>query len=241
MRRKGGDDPASGDPGGDYRQDMGTNPNRSARQALRRAAPWVAIAVLIAVTQVIRTQWAAAGLFLIVAVALAVDAAGGSPRRSVRWRPGRLATAIIVLVAGVVLCLAPRYSTLMGVGLTAVGLLALPFAWADPDVKPAVAQGSDRAMRRSALAWALTLVVVCVCELATFVFGRVAPQESAEFPSISMVVDPFLHQPWPRAVFILGWLAVGLLLVRPAAHQPLGDAATRGQAGGHVHRTHGAG
>ncbi|MCA0295291.1 MAG: hypothetical protein LCH96_08300 [Actinobacteria bacterium] len=168
-----------------------------------------------------------------------MDAIQGSPRRPVRWRPGRLTTVIVVLAASVVLSLAPRYSTLMGVGLAAVGLLALPFAWAGPDANPTGT--SERATRRSALAWALTVVVACVCELAAFTFGRIVPERSAEFPSISMVVDPLLHQPWPRAAFILGWLALGLLPVRPAARRSAGQTAAHGRVGGDVHRAQQAG
>lgn len=218
---------------------MDANANLSVRQSVRRAAPWIAIAALISATQVVRAQWGDAALFLIVAVALAVDAVQGSPRHPVRWRRSRLITAIVVLAAGVVLSLAPRYSPPMAVGLVAVGLLALPFAWVGPDAVSMPV--SERASRRSALAWALTVVVACVFELTAFVFGRIAPERSAEFPSISMVVDPLLHQPWPRAVFILGWLALGLLLVRPAAHRSAEHAATHGRTGGDVHRAQRAG
>ena len=215
---------------------MDANTNRNARQALRRAAPWVAIAALISATQAVRAQWADAALFLIAAVALAVDAAQRSPLRPVHWRPGRLTTAVSVLVAGIALSLAPRYSVPMGIGLVVVGVLAVPFAWAEPQVGPA---GADRepAVRRSALAWAIALVVACVCELAAFIFGRVAPQRSAEFPSISMVLDPLLRQPWPRAVFILGWLALGVLLVRPAVRRSIAGAGTRAQGRRDVHRS----
>ncbi len=148
---------------------------------------------------------------------------------------------IIVLAAGIVLSLAPRYSTLMGIELAVVGLLALPFAWTGADIDPTARDDNKRAERRSALAWAMTLVLACLCELVAFVFGRIAPDRTEDFPSISMVVDPLLHQPWPRAVFIFAWLGLGLLLVRPAARRPIADAAAREPAGGDAHPAQRAG
>lgn len=181
---------------------MDARTSSGAPTSLRRAAPRIAIAALIAATQAVRDQWADAALFLIVAVALSVDALRASPPFVVPRRPGRVATAIVVLAAGIVLSFAPRYSMLMGIGLAAVGLLAVPFAWAGRCVGPTAR--SERATGRATLAWALTVVVACACELAAFIFGRIVPDRSGKFPSISMVVDPLLHQPWPRALFILG-------------------------------------
>lgn len=228
----------------DYRRIVDAITSRNRWRALRRAAPWVAIAVLISATQAVRGQWGAAALFLVVAVVLGVDATRRpsrrhshrqhSHRRHSHWRPTRLMVAVVVLTAAVVLALAPRYSTLMGVGLVAVGLVALPFAWTGPDPESAGSRGREPATRRAVFAWAATLVVACLCELAAFVYGRIVPERSADFPSISMAVDPFLHQPWPRAVFIVGWLALGLLLVRPSAHRSAA-AAGRGQAVDDLH------
>jgi hypothetical protein len=45
------------------------------------------------------------------------------------------------------------------------------------------------------------------------VLGRVVPAQKAEHPAISDLLDPAIDQFWFRALFVIGWLALGLALL----------------------------
>jgi hypothetical protein len=71
-----------------------------------------------------------------------------------------------------------------------------------------------RAIRRTAVAWAVTGVATCVWELTSWILGRVLPEQAAlQHPAISDILDPALDQLWFRAVFVAAWIALGLALV----------------------------
>jgi hypothetical protein len=186
------------------------------RSRVLRASPWLVILVLIGSVQWFRGQPFDTTLFLVAAAVLLIDAFG-----YLRWRvrsPRATHGVVIAVVAviGVVLLTAPRHGVLDGVTLVVLGLLVLPFAWAS---RP---QASfTPAVRRAAFAWAVVVVAACVWELVNFIWGRVAPEQSSDHPSISDLLDPALDVVIWRGLFLVVWLGIGLLLVRPTVSRRL--------------------
>ena len=63
--------------------------------------------------------------------------------------------------------------------------------------------------------WAIAGIAICGWELASFVLERVYPGQKSAHPAISDLLDPALDVTWGRALFIAGWLLLGLLLLVP--------------------------
>lgn len=203
------------------------------RRRVVGAAPWVLVLVAVGAVQAVRAQWVDAALFLAVATALALDAAGvfdGLRRRiaartaksdaatGVRTAPGRLARAAAwagIVLAAVVLVSATRHGPVAGLVALVLGVLAVVIAWtpAPPSMPNPPRRG---ARRRAAVLWASVVVAAAVWELATFVIGRIAPPVRPDFPSVSEIVDPILDQPIGRAVFVAVWLGLGGFLLTRA-------------------------
>jgi hypothetical protein len=68
-------------------------------------------------------------------------------------------------------------------------------------------------VRRTAILWAAVGVATCLWELTSFVLQRVQPQQKAQHPAISDLLDPALDQLWFRALFVAGWIALGIALL----------------------------
>ena len=183
-----------------------------------RALPWFLILLAIAVVQVVRGQVFDAVLFGLGAVAIAADVLGTlpSPRRAPSI-PGSVVLAGAGALA-VLLVLAPRHGVAEGAAVAAVGLVALPLAWLP---RAAVAADGEEAgaarrirVRRAAIAWAVVVVAMCLVELTSFILGRTPMGADGEYPAISELLDPLLDG-WPgRLCFVVGWLALGGLLLR---------------------------
>jgi hypothetical protein len=72
-----------------------------------------------------------------------------------------------------------------------------------------VALRADRAATprlpaRAAAAWVALVAVAVAWELAVWTVGN-----NAAWPTLSMLLDPVLAQPWVRALVAAGWLAGG--------------------------------
>jgi len=147
--------------------------------------------------------------------ALLVDALGIVPDAPRFGRPATLPTIAAAVVVGVVLVLAPRHGVVDGIVLAGLGVAVIPFAWGG--VRPGSGGRrtvDPRALRRTAIAWAVTGVVTCAWELTSWLLGRVLSAEQArQHPAISDLLDPAIDQLWFRAVFVAAWLALGLALI----------------------------
>jgi len=191
---------------------------RARTDVVLRASPWFLILVLIAAVQVIRGQPFDAVLFGVGAVAIAVDALAGLPARATA--PALPLTAVIVVAAAlaVVLVLAPRHGVIEGIAVAVVGLVAVPLAWLRrpgeaPRPEDSAAVRRLR-VRRAAVGWAFVVVLACLAELYSFLVGRVTPASQDPPPAISALLDPALEG-WPgRILFVVGWLALGGLLLK---------------------------
>ena len=186
------------------------------RSALR-SAPWIAIVALTAAVQFVRAAPVDGVVFGLVAVALLADALGILPRIGPIARPGVLPVLSAALAAALLLALTPRHGVVDGIVLVGVGIAALIAAWTG--VRPGrektrgPRRGEAAAIRRTAILWAAVGVATCAWELTSFVFGRIVPEQKAQHPAISDLIDPALDQFWFRALFVVGWIALGIALL----------------------------
>jgi hypothetical protein len=190
---------------------------RPAVRAALRSAPWIAIVALTAVVQFVRAAPIDGVVFGVVAVALLADAAGIIPRFGPIARPGIVPVLIAALAVALLLTLTPRHGVVDGIVTAGAGAAALLAAWAGVGPGHETARGprpgDAAALRRTAILWAAVGVATCAWELTSFVFGRMQPELKAQHPAISDLLDPALDQLWLRALFVIGWLALGIALL----------------------------
>lgn len=205
----------------------------TASRAAWRSLPWIAIVTLTAVVQFIRAAPIDGMVFAVVAVALLADALGMLPRIRPLARPGRLPVLAAALAACLLLVFTPRHGVVDGIVLVGLGLAVIVGGW--PGLRAAHDAGrpnegpegrtGDRpgtpvaAIRRTAILWAAVAIATCLWELTSFVLGRVLPEQKAQHPAISDLLDPALDQFWFRALFVVGWVALGLALVSRGARR----------------------
>jgi len=201
------------------------------------ALPWIGILLAICIVQLIRAQAFDALLFGIVALALLADASGLLPVTRLASPP----LAVMVLVAvpvGIALVVSPRHGVVAGLAVALTGLACAPFAWTERPPRPLASASPSRSARqreaqeeeaerrrrvllvRSAVAWAVVAVALCVLELVSFLVGRLSPQSSHDHPAISELLDPVVES-WPgRVLFVAAWLGLGIVLVRAGRRAP---------------------
>ena len=190
------------------------------RSALR-SVPWIAIVTLTAAVQFVRAAPVDGVVFAVVAAALLADALGIVPRAAPIARPGIVPVLAAALAAALLLALTPRHGVVDGIVLVGVGAAALGAGWAGvrpgapprPEKTRGPRSGDAAAVRRTAILWAAVGVATCAWELTSFVFGRVLPEQKAQHPAISDLIDPALDQFWFRALFVAGWIALGVALL----------------------------
>ena len=190
------------------------------RSALR-SAPWIAIVTLTAAVQFVRAAPVDGVVFAVVAAALLADALGIVPRVAPIGQPGIVPVLTGALAAALLLALSRRHGVVDGIVLVGVGAAAFVAGWTGvrPGAPPSREKtrgprpGDAAAVRRSAILWAAVGVATCAWELTSFVLGRVAPEQKAQHPAISDLLDPALDQFRFRALFVVGWIALGIALL----------------------------
>lgn len=123
----------------------------------------------------------------------------------------KVVTLAITGVLGLVLILAPRHSWIDLVALVAIGVTVLIVAWAPTPEHP---ERSHRSLLRSMWFWSMAAVALCVWEATAFVLSVTVPDGIEMFPTISVLLDPFVENIWGRIVFVGLWLAAGLGLLQ---------------------------
>jgi len=170
---------------------------------------WIAVLAAIGIVQVIRQQWFDAAVYGLMVVMITADARGLLPdRAAVRSRPLR-GMLVAAVACGAVLSVVPRHGPVMIAAMLVLGVTALSMAWPGPR-EPA--SNWPRGLVRLARAWALCVIAGCVWELGEFVATRIAPHKTAD--SLSDIANPALSTTVGQAVFVAGWLAVGVWLLR---------------------------
>lgn len=123
----------------------------------------------------------------------------------------RWVTLTAVVTIGVVLIVAPRHGVIDLVAMILIGVTALLLAWAPARAR---AEHPRRAYVRSSVIWSVLGVTLCLWEAIMFVLSTFLPGGTAVYPTISVLLDPFLEW-WPGKIVFIGlWLLAGLSLLR---------------------------
>jgi hypothetical protein len=177
------------------------------------AIAWVLILATMAGFQTWRGAYVDGILFFSLSAMLVIDRLTRG-RILIFTRPvvaPRWLTLSIAIVVGLVLVVAPRHSSYDLVAFAAIGMTVLIFAWEPAPDKEKLPR---RSLVRSALIWSMLGVALCLWEAIAFILSVSMPDGNANFPTISVLLDPFVESLGGRIIFVVLWLAAGLALLR---------------------------
>jgi len=117
----------------------------------------------------------------------------------------------ITAALGVFLVVAPRHGWADLLGMVAVGITVLLLAWV-PD--PPGPKRPARAMRSSVLLWSGLSVGLCLWEAIAYILSTRSVAAVQEYPTVSILLDPFVESPIGRIIVVTLWLLGGLGLMR---------------------------
>jgi hypothetical protein len=120
-------------------------------------------------------------------------------------------TLAITGTLGVVLVLAPRHSWVDLAVFVAIGVTVLLVAW---EPAPERIQRPHKAYLRSMWMWSMLAVAICLWEATAFILSVTMPGGNEDFPTISVLLDPFVENTAGRLLFVGLWLAAGYGLLR---------------------------
>jgi len=173
---------------------------------------WICVLGIMASFQTWRGAYVDGVLFFAITGMLIVDRLTGgrirlmnSPLDAPRW-----VVAAITGALAVVLVLAPRHGWVDLVTMVAIGVTVLVLAWAP---RPKLPYRGARALKRSALLWAIWGVALCAWEATAFTLSVTLPNGLTNYPTISVLLDPIVESLPGRIVFVGLWLAGGLSLI----------------------------
>lgn len=179
--------------------------------------PAVPILLAATVVHIVRRDLVDIAVFLGTAVVIVIDAgrprvaatADDAPRQSRIW----VAAALAVMAA--VIALAPPATVGARAVMILIGILAAVVVLTSHHVV------ASPERPRGWVWWAVIGVATSLWELTSFIWGEVRPDEAANHPAISDLVEPLLTAWLGRVVFLLLWVAAGWWLVgmlqRPVA------------------------
>lgn len=152
-------------------------------------------------------------LFTLVTLLLIVDTLTGrrikllrSPLVAPRW-----VIAVVVGALGLILMVAPRHGLIDLVTMVIIGVAVFILGWAPARERTPLPHA---AYRRSAITWAVLGVALCLWEALMFILASVMPAQENDFPTISVLLDPFLEWLPGKIIFMGLWLIAGLALLR---------------------------
>lgn len=174
---------------------------------------WISALLIMSLFQTWRGAYIDGALFFALSAMLIIDRLTGG--RLVLIKKPVIAPKVVTLgitgVLGVVLVLAPRHSWVDLVALIAIGVTVLIVAWEPYEQRT---KSSERAVHRSMWFWSLAAVALCLWEAVAFVLSVTTPYGVLNYPTISVLLDPFVENVWGRIVFVGLWLAAGYGLLR---------------------------
>ena len=174
---------------------------------------WMSVLTIMATFQTWRGAYIDGILFYAIVLMLVVDRITGG--QIVILKKPIVAPKIITLgitgVLGAVLVLAPRHSWIDLAAFIAIGVTVLIVAWEHYEVR---VKRPRQALIRSMWFWSLAAVAICLWEATAFVLSVTMPGGNENFPTISVLLDPFVENMWGRIVFVGLWLAAGYGLLR---------------------------
>ena len=185
---------------------------------------WIVVLAIMSGFQLWRGAWVDGVLFTALTLLLILDTILGGRLRITRRMlvAPRWVTLTLVIAIGIVLVIAPRHGVVDLVAMVLIGVTALVLAWSPAAVRP---EHPARAYRASAIVWSALGVGLCLWEALMFVLSTYLPGGTDVYPTISVLLDPFLEWPVGKVIFIGLWLAVGLVLLRVWTKRPASPAS----------------
>lgn len=177
------------------------------------AVLWIIVLAIMAGFQTWRGAYVDGLLFFALVAMLVIDRLTGG-RLVILKKPivaPKAVTLAITGTLGVVLVLAPRHSWIDLAVFIAIGVTVLLVAW---EPAPQRIQRPHKAYLRSMWTWSMLAVAICVWEAAAFVLSVTLPGGNEDFPTISVLLDPFVENIFGRIIFVGLWLAAGYGLLR---------------------------
>ena len=174
---------------------------------------WICVLGIMAGFQTWRGAYVDGILFFALVAMLVLDRLTGGKIVIIK-RPivaPKVITLGITGVLGVALVLAPRHTWIDLVAFIAIGVTVLIVAW---EPAPKRVKRPKKAMLRSMWFWSMSAVALCLWEATAFILSVSVPNGYKYFPTISVLLDPFVENPWGRLVFVGLWLAAGYGLLR---------------------------
>lgn len=173
--------------------------------------PWAPLFAFVALFQFLRGANFDTVYFSLVVVILLLDSKKIFPYEF----PNRpklnlwLVIAVSIFVAAL-LYLAPRRSALEVAIMVAVFFVGLTLIW-HKDAGPKKLLTIQ--LNRAKWLWILVGVLVSLWELFAYILSDIADDSSA-YPTVSVLMGPFMASEWGRLVFLTLWLAAGISLLR---------------------------
>lgn len=177
------------------------------------AVLWICVLAIMAGFQTWRGAYVDGILFFSLVAMLIIDRLTGG-RIVIMKKPiaaPKIVTLAITGVLAVVLVLAPRHSWVDLAVFIAIGVTVLLVAW---EPAPEREQRPHKALLRSMWMWSMLAVAICLWEATAFVLSVNMPGGNENYPTISVLLDPFVENVWGRLVFVGLWLAAGYGLLR---------------------------
>lgn len=174
---------------------------------------WIAILALMSTFQLWRGAYVDGILFSALTAMMIVDRLTNG--RLVIMKKPVVAPKVVTLgitgVLGIILLLAPRQSWVDFFALVAIGVTVLIVAW---EPAPERVKRPRLAQLRSMWFWSLAAVALSFWEAIAFVLSVTLPNGNENFPTISVLLDPFVESFGGRFLFVALWLAAGYGLLR---------------------------
>lgn len=146
-----------------------------------------------------------------VSVALLVIVAVQERFRTPEFSATRFTTAaLILLVSTLVFILFPIHSWPTAIFYLILVPVLLRMIW-KKDSRPS--QSSTSALRRSSKIWFIIGSLTCICELGNY-FASDFTHDDKSYPTLTVLVDPFVADSVGKVIFISVWMAIGVGLFR---------------------------
>ncbi len=174
---------------------------------------WTLVLAITAGFQLWRGAWVDGTLFALLVGVIVIDNLTNG-RIHLMNRPVSAPRWLILTITGALgafLVITPRHGWIDLIGMIAVGVTMLLLAWVPDPPRP---KRPARATRRSALAWSVLVVALCLWEALAFILSTKSAAAVQEFPTVSILLDPFVQWQAGRLIFVGLWLLGGLGLLR---------------------------
>lgn len=175
------------------------------------AVLWISVLTIMASFQAWRGAWVDAVVFYALVTVLIIDRLSQGQIRLIR-QPLIVSRGVMLVIAGVLaaaLVIAPRHGLFDLIVMIVIAVAVLLVAW---QPQPEGKQLPHTSYSRSALAWSVLAVALCVWEALAFIFSVSMPDGDL-YPTISVLLDPLVENFWGRTFFVGLWFAGGLGLL----------------------------